>query len=336
MKEKKYAAIIHNYNFPSDRFNPDYAKPGENQLIMELIKIAGKQGLVQGVEMNMDETDDSSCVGINSRNWKSVRSALDDNGISLIGIAPQLWGGIDFTKGTLGAADPNIRKLALDVIKRAIDLASEAGSPYINIWPGQDGYDYYFEADYQSMYEWWVEGMRAAADHNPTIKFGLEPKPSEPRCYSFISTVPKSLMLVRDIDRKNVGINIDVGHSLYAHENLAESVVLCQREGNRLFHLHLNDNYTDADGDMMFASVHFLAYLEMFYWLRKTNYSGWKSLDLFPYRTNPAETIGEGVRWMMAFDDLIDEVGMEKLGTLIKNGNAVENMALFRKLLFRK
>jgi xylose isomerase len=336
MKEKKYAAIIHNYNYPADRFNPDYAKPGENQLILKLIETAGKQGLVQGVEMNMDETDDASCVGINNRNWKTVRSTLDDNGIALIGIAPQLWGGIEFTRGTLGAADPKIRRLALDVVKRAIDLASEAGSPYINIWPGQDGYDYYFESDYQATYDWWVEGMRAAADHNPSIKLGLEPKPSEPRCYSFISTVPKSLMLARDIDRKNVGINIDTGHLLYAHENLAESVVLCQREGNRLFHLHLNDNYADADGDMMFASVHFLAYLEMFYWLRKTQYSGWKSLDLFPYRTNPAETIGEGVRWMMAFDDLIDEVGMDKFETLIKNGNAIENMTLFRKLLFRK
>lgn len=174
----------------------------------------------------------------------------------------------------MGAADPKVRKLALDMIKRAIDLASEAGNPYINIWLGQDGHDYYFEAgDYQAMYDWWVEGMRAAADHNPAIKLGLQPKPSEPRSYSFISTVSKSLMLVRDIDRKNVGINIDVGHSLYAHENLAESVVLCKREGDKFFHLHLNDNYADADGDMMFASVHFLAYLEMFYWLRKTNYS---------------------------------------------------------------
>ena len=178
--------------------------------------------------------------------------------------------------------------------------------------------------------------MCAATDHNPKIKLGLEPKPSEPRSYSFISTVPKSLMLVRDIDRSNVGINIDVGYSLYAHENLAETVVLCQREGNKLFHLHLNDNYADADGDMIFASVHFLAYLEMFYWLRKTTYSGWKSLELFPYRTNPDDTIGEGVRWMMAFNDLIDEVGMDMLGALIKKGNAVENMALFRKLLFRK
>ena len=133
MEEKKYAAIVHNFNYPSDRFNPDYAKPGENQLILELIKIAGKQGLIQGVEMNMDETDDNSCVGINTWNWKTVRTALEDSGITLIGIAPQLWGSIDFTKGTLGAADPKVRRLALDVIKRVIDLASEAGSPYINI-----------------------------------------------------------------------------------------------------------------------------------------------------------------------------------------------------------
>lgn len=90
MNEKKYAAIVQNYNYPADRFNPDYAKPGENQLILELIKIAGKQGLVQGVEMNMDETDDASCVGINTRNWKSVRSALNDCEIALIGIAHQL------------------------------------------------------------------------------------------------------------------------------------------------------------------------------------------------------------------------------------------------------
>ena len=66
MEEKKYAAIVHNFNYLSNRFNPDYAKPGENQLILELIKIAGKQGLIQGVEMNMDETDDNSCVGINT------------------------------------------------------------------------------------------------------------------------------------------------------------------------------------------------------------------------------------------------------------------------------
>ena len=334
MSENKYAAILHNYNYPSDRFNPTYAKPGQNKLVLNLIDIAGKQGLVQGVEMNMDESDDSTCVGINESNWKEVRSALDNNGLKLIGIAPNLWGGVDFVNGTLGAPDPKIRTLALNTIKRAIDLASEAGSPFINIWPGQDGFDYYFESDYQSMYSWWVEGLQTVADYNPEIKIGLEPKPYEPRSYSFIGTVAKSLLLIKDVQRDNLGINIDVGHLLYAHENLAESVALAQREGDKLFHLHLNDNYSDADADMMFASVHFLAFLEMFYWLRKTNYTGWKSLDLFPYRTDPAQTIGEGVRWMMAFDNMIDKIGMEQLDKLIKEGNAVENMAFFRKTIF--
>jgi len=44
--------------------------------------------------------------------------------------------------------------------------------------------------------------------------------------------------------------------------------------------------------------------------------------------------IGEGERWMMVFDNLIEKIGMEKLGNLIKKGNAIENMAFFRKILF--
>lgn len=331
MTDNKYAAILHNYNYPSDRFNLDYAKPGKNQRVIDLIDTAGKQGLVRGLEMNMDETDPADCVGINHDNWKDITSALNDYDLELIGVSPVLWAGIEFTKGTLGASDPQVRRKALDTIKRAMELAELAGAPYINIWPGQDGFDYYFETDYQKMYAWWVEGLQEAADFNPSIKLGLEPKPFEPRSYSFISTVPKSLLLLKEVDRENVGINIDVGHLLYSHENLGESVALIQAAGDKLFHMHLNDNYADADADMMFASVHFLAFVELFYWLRKTNYTGWKSLDLFPYRTNPAETIGEGVRWMMALDAMIDRIGMDTLDQMVAKGNPVENMAFFRK-----
>lgn len=334
MSDQKYAVILHNYNYPSDRFNPSYDTSGHNQLVLKLIDTAGKQGLVQGVEMNMDESGPDACVGINEKNWKDVKSALDQNGLALIGIAPNLWSGAEFLNGTLGASDANVRSKALDLVKRAIDLAAASGAPFINIWPGQDGYDYYFEEDYTAMYGWWVENLQKAADHNPQIKLGLEPKPYEPRSYSFISTVAKSLLLIKDVNRDNLGVNIDVGHMLYAHENLGEAVALAQGAGNKLFHLHMNDNYADSDADMMFGSVHFLAYLEMFYYLRKTNYTGWKSLDLFPYRTDPVETIGEAVRWMMAFDGLIDRIGMAKLDALLKEGNAVKNMALFREYIF--
>lgn len=336
MTNNKYAAILHNYNYPTDRFNLEYGKPGKNQHVIDLIETAGKQGLVRGLEMNMDESDPEVCIGINFDNWKDIKSALDDYGLDLIGVSPVLWGGNDFIKGTLGASDPKVRRQALDDVKRAIELADLAGAPYINIWPGQDGFDYYFEVDYQKMYTWWVEGMQEIADFNPSLRLGLEPKPFEPRSYSFIDTVSKSLLLLKDIDRENVGVNIDVGHLLYSHESLGESVALLQAAGNKLFHLHLNDNYSDADADMMFASVHFLAFVELFYWLRKTDYKGWKALDLFPYRTDPAATIGEGVRWMMAFDNMVDDIGLDRLDKLIINSNPVENMSFFREYIFGK
>ncbi|NPV40365.1 MAG: sugar phosphate isomerase/epimerase [Anaerolineae bacterium] len=336
MSEGKYAVIVTNYNYPTDRFNKEYGIKGANNLILKMIEIAGKQGLAQGLEFNMDESDPDVCTGINEKNWKEIRSALDANGLEIIGIASNLWSSYDFANGTFGATDPKVRKQALDLVKRTMDVAANVGAPYVNIWPGQDGYDYYLTTDYVKAYDWWIEGMQAAADHNPGIKLGFEPKPFEPRSYSTIGSVSKSLLMIRDVNRKNVGLNMDVGHMLFEHENLGECVALAQREGGKLFHLHMNDNYANSDADMMFASVHFLAFLEMFFWLRKTNYSGWKSLDLFNYRTDPKETIAEGIRWMMAFDELIDRIGMDKLEEMIKNGNAVENMAIYRKFIFNQ
>ena len=148
MSKAKYAAIVHNYNYPTDRFNKEYGIKGANKLILNLIETAGKQGLVKGLEFNMDESPAETCTGVNVENWKEVKSAMDANGLEIIGVAPNLWSSYAFANGTLGAADAKTRKEALDLVKKAMDLAAKVGSPYVNIWPGQDGYDYYFTTDY--------------------------------------------------------------------------------------------------------------------------------------------------------------------------------------------
>jgi xylose isomerase len=56
---------------------------------------------------------------------------------------------------------------------------------------------------------------------------------------------------------------------------LAEAVALLKRFGNRLMHLHLNDNYRATDDDMIPGSVHTLEWVEFFYWLDRTGYDGW-------------------------------------------------------------
>jgi len=335
-RKHKYSVILNNYNKPSDRFLTDgYGDPSKNRGVYELIDLAGKQGVVEGLELLMDDTSEGGTwIGIGSANKNEIKARMDDHGLALCSIIPNVWGHWTQAKGTIGAADPKMRRASIDLCKRAMDIAADVGCPYIGIWPGHDGFDYYFEADHQRMWNWWVEGIREVADHNPDIKIGLEPKPDEPRAYSFLSQVPKTLLLIKDISCDNVGICLDIGHSLYGHENLGEMIALAQMCGNKLFHMHMNDNYNSCDMDMIFGSVHTMEFIEMFYWLRRTGYSGFMSIDLFAYRTDPSPSVAEGVKWMKAFDRFIDEVGLEKLTALIEKGDPVESTAFFRERMF--
>ena len=327
MAKAKYSVILPNYNTPSDRFS---TYPGANKAsAVELIDIAGKQGAVGGVEMLAM----AGPMGLNDGTKQEIKAALARNDLKLVAILPMTYGE-EYSKGSLGAADPKIRRMALDQMKGTIDLAAEMDCPYIGQWPGQDGWDYYFEADYQKIYGWWVEGMQELADHNPQMRLGLEAKPFEPRSYSFISNTPKTLLLCEDIARSNVGVCLDIGHSLFGHENLGEAVAMSQMKNKRLFHLHMNDNYGDMDGDMYFGSVHLLTFVELFYWVKKTGYEYWRSVDIFPYRTDPAGTVLESVRWMEAIDSLVEKAGMAKLDALIACGDPLENSRFFRELLF--
>lgn len=334
-RKHKYSVILNNYNKPSDRFlTSGYGDPAQNRGVYELIDLAGKQGVVEGVEMLMDDAGEGGTwIGISESNKNEIRAALDKYSLQLCSIIPNLWGHWRYAGGTLGARDSKIRQESIDLVKRAMDIAADVGCPYVGLWPGQDGYDYYLEANYPQLWEWWVQGVQEIADHNPDIRIGLEAKPTEPRAYSLISTNPKTLLMLRDIDRQNVGVCLDIGHSLYAHEDLGEVVALSHLNGDKLFHCHMNDNYNDSDLDMIFGSVHTIEFIEFFYWLRRTNYARWLSIDLFAYRTDPAQSVAEGVRWMQAFDDFIDNVGMDKLDLLLAEGNPVVTTSFFREQL---
>ena len=99
-----------------------------------------------------------------------------------------------------------------------------------------------------------------------------------------INSTAKALLFVNTINKPNLGINLDVGHANMGGETLAEAVALMKRFGNRLLHLHLNDNYRATDDDMIPGSVHTLGMGGVLLVAQKTGYDGWYSLDIFAYR----------------------------------------------------
>lgn len=327
MAEPKLSAIIGLYNQMNDRFMA--GGYGEDRDVYERVTIAAEQGLVEGIEFTYGKGD------LTQESAEGVKAIMDDHGIVVSSVNPDLWGQKRWGKGTLGNADADLRQQAVDYIKEAMDLTAEMGGTTVGLWPGQDGFDYYFEVNYHDLFEWWVEGVQTCADYNPDLRIALEFKPYEPRTHSFLDTAAKTLLLLEYIDRENVGLCLDVGHAMYGHENLGEVVALSQMNG-KLFNLHFNDNYGEWDWDLNVGSVHFLAYVELMYWLERTGYDGFYSMDLFSYRSDPTESMYESMMWVKAFSQLVDDIGMGKLDALVKSGDPIAMSRFFRELLFKK
>ncbi len=296
---------------------------GGGSTMIEMLDLATKVEGLDGVEL----------VGnwhVNDDNIKEIPKVFSDRGLEVSMLTPDLWTQAKWGRGSLAAPDAATRQAAVDEIKKVIDWAAELGCKHVDIWPGQDGYDYSFQADYIEAWKWLTEGIAAVADHNPEVRPLVEYKPKEPRRHCFVSHFGNTLLLLKEFN--NVGVLLDWGHALQGGENIAEATAMLALYG-KLDYLHLNDNYGSWDDDMLVASVHVVEYLEWFYWLKKVNYSGWLTLDIFPYREDGIRAATESRDWIKGLFAAIDRIGMDEFERVIKEADGCSASALVRNAL---
>ena len=126
-----------------------------------------------------------------------------------------------------------------------------------------------------------VETIGEAADYLPEIPLFIEPKYSETRVHCQIDSTAKGLLLLKDVQCKNTGITIDMGHSLQSQENPAQALSLIYESGYDAY-IHTNDNDTKADWDLVGASRHFLHYVELMFWAQEYEYNKYFTTDASP------------------------------------------------------
>lgn len=325
MKEMKgYSVILSNVGSVSDRYvTGGYGPPYS---IKELFERVHQIPQVTGVEL----------IGnwhIKENNLDEIKHYLSEYSLQVSSVLPDHFGEMKWKHGSFAAKDPAIRKLAISHAKEMMDVAAELNCQLINLWPGQDGYDYLFQNDYILERDWLAEGLQEVCGHRADIQVALEYKIKEPRTHSYISTAATSLLIANEVNASNIGVTIDFGHALNAYENPAESVALLKRHGDKLFHVHMNDNYRHWDDDMIVGSVHTIETLEFFYWLKRTNYDGWLSIDQYPYREDGLEAVREGVNMMEKLNNLAHSLNETDIQQLIDHNNAAETTAYLRKLL---
>jgi len=247
----------------------------------------------------------------------ALRALLDPLGLALGMTEIDMYSSARWRYGSLSSLDDGTRDEAIALCKRGVDAAIEAGGADVQLWLGQDGYDYPFQTDYNEAWARLVDAIEQVVCHRPEMKITIEYKPKEPRVRCFISTVGSALYICERIGRPNAGITLDVGHSLMAQETPAEAAVMAMQRG-RLFHLHLNDNYRDWDHDMIPGTVNLWDTLELFYWLERMQFDGWWGIDIYPYREDGSAALGRTVASIYRFREIacrLIEAGIESLQT---------------------
>ncbi len=249
-----------------------------------------------------------------------LKSLIEQYGLGVSAVNVNLKAESRWAYGSLTSTSEKTRREAEESLKQAMDLTSQLGCDLVTVALLNDGHDYSFQVNYQEAWKSLIEAMKRVADYRSDIKVSLEYKMSEPVVHTIIGTVGKSLHFCHEVDRKNVGITLDVGHALQAGENPAESVSLLI-DKDKLFCLHVNDNFRNWDWDLIPGFVNFWDYLELLFYLREYDYQGWITMDIFPKSLDPVEVFTTSIEFMRNIEHLLKNIDSSHLFQLMKGRN---------------
>ena len=189
----------------------------------------------------------------------------------------------EFRAGGLTSTDPAIRQKAVQYIKNAKDFAQASGANKVTCCPLGDGYEFSFQSDYAVIWKRLIETFGEAAEYKKNIPLFIEFKPSETRGTCYLNNTSKTLLLIKQIGIRELGITLDFGHAMYGATNPAEELVLLAESGQP-YYIHINDNDGKWDWDYFCGTKHLLEYAEFLYYLRKYKYDDFLTSDTSPTR----------------------------------------------------
>lgn len=246
---------------------------------------------------------------IDESNLAKVQQAL--NGKEIYCLALGLFSNPRYALGSFVNPDPNIRKEVVDICKRGIDMAASLGAHFI-IWPGAEGYNYPFQVNYQTQWDYFIDGIAAATEHAASkgVTIFLEHKNSEPAMKILMRDMGMTMYTIhkvkeRGVDAGKLLVNMDWQHLIMNGENLPEYAALLAKEG-LLGHQHANSGWGIFDDDNMVGASFFMQSLAIARILQDVGY-GKKGermgFDLFPYTEDQVAAVRRSVlQWEFLWD----------------------------------
>ncbi|TIL73362.1 MAG: hypothetical protein E5Y65_25070 [Mesorhizobium sp.] len=324
MTASRFATRLNSFASRPQAEWPDLAgEPSMLQMAARAAKVAGLTDL----DLNFPDHVDEKPV--------EMARKLGDLGLSINGFAMRYYSNPAFKLGAFTNPDPAVRREAIDLTKAGIDTAREAGANLMTLWLGQDGFDYAFQADYATLWQHEIDGIREVAGHDPDCLISLEYKPNEPRSYSLMPDAATTLLAIREIGLPNLGVTLDFAHVLYADEQPAFAAALVARH-SKLLGVHLNDGYAKRDDGLMVGAVHTLQTIELLRQIRRDGYAGAIYFDTFPDMTglDPVHECEVNIATVKRMLRVVERLERDnRLSTAIDRQDAVASQAIIQEAM---
>lgn len=303
-----------------------YKDPSAEKSIEEMAELYAKIG-VDGISCGYDEN------AVDPIKFKEI---CDKYGFAIATCAPENYITRRWKYGTFCARDPKTRAEIIRLGKEGMDYAAAVGAADVMFWMAHDGYDYPFQDNYDTAWNYMVESIQEIASYRSDVTVTLEYKKFEPLTHQYASDTGKVLLLAQATGCDNVKVIVDYGHALFGGENPAESAMLVNRYG-KLQTIHLNDNWGNCDDDLIFGSVSFWQALEFFYVLDTIGFDGYYLMDNWPARMDGYEATVEHVAFANQIMRLAKSLPKDEIAKLqAQDANTPSLLKLLRSYVLKE
>jgi len=305
-----------------DRFNEFHAPKTLKEKLEMVSRVKGADGVEVGYPYD--------CEDLNS-----LKGYLSQYQLGVSAVNVNIKADPVFVNGAASSYSRKARQKAIDFLKRGMDVASELKVDRITCCPLNDGYDYLFQVDYRRVWDYTVSSFKTAAQHNRDVILSIEYKPCESRGHCLVASAAKTLCLCQAIDEPNLGVTLDIGHSLIAGETPAEALCLVA-SSPRSYYIHINDNDRKWDWDLIPGTRNFWDYLEFIFYLKELNYQGWVTADMAPMRLDAIEALSRNVETTERMIQLAERLDSKKLFELMEQERTIEVLKYLEEEVWSK
>ncbi len=321
MSEIKQGVIIGFLGKTQDRFSEYQTALTTEEKLQTVAKIEGFTGVEMVYPYEVLEPAETKAM-------------MDKYGLEFAAINVNIKKEAEWVGGALTRTDAQVRQRAVEMIKKAKDFAKAVGAPHVTCCPLNDGYDVLFQINYKKAWNSMVDAVAEAADYLPEVPLFIEPKYSETRVHCQVDSTAKGVLLLKDIASKNVGITLDMGHSLQSQENPAQALSLIYENGYDAY-IHTNDNDTKADWDLIGASRHFLHYVELMFWAQEYGYNKYFTTDASPRIFDVVEFFTAHSQTTTGVYELAKSLNREQILEMMQSEDYSALMQMVRKSIYR-